>query len=88
MRTRWPLLATAVTASVTYLAYPYVTLYRLGSAVQTADAATLERLVDWHSVREGIKEDICDIVVDDGPAPPPTRLARRTVGQGAGVRPE
>jgi Protein of unknown function (DUF2939) len=74
MRTRWPLLATAFTASLAYLAYPYVTLYRLGTAVQTADAATLERLVDWHSVREGIKEDICDIVVDDAPAQPPGQL--------------
>jgi hypothetical protein len=74
MQARWPLLATAVTASFAYLAYPYVTLYRLGSAVQTADAATLERLVDWHSVREGIKEDICDLVVDDVPAQPPGKL--------------
>jgi len=56
------------------LAYPYVTLYRLGSAVQGADAATLESLVDWYSVREGIKEDICDLVIDEGPAPPHGKL--------------
>ncbi len=68
MRVRWPLLATVVTASFAYFAYPYVTLYRLGAAVQTADAATLERLVDWYSVREGIKEDICDLVIDEGSA--------------------
>jgi Protein of unknown function (DUF2939) len=74
MRTRWPLLATAATACCAYLAYPYVTLYRLGSAVQSADAATLEQLVDWHSVREGIKEDICDIVVDDQPDQTPGKL--------------
>ncbi|MBS0642991.1 MAG: DUF2939 domain-containing protein [Proteobacteria bacterium] len=70
MRARWPLLATVVTASLVYLAYPYVTLYRLGTAVQTADARTLEKLVDWHSVREGIKEDIADLVIDSGPAAP------------------
>jgi hypothetical protein len=59
-----------VTVTLAYFAYPYVTLYRLGSAVQSADAATLEKLVDWPAVREGIKEDICDMVVDDGPAAP------------------
>jgi hypothetical protein len=44
-----------------------VTLYRLGSAIKTADAATLESLVDWPAVREGIKEDVCDFAADDQP---------------------
>ncbi|HVZ10261.1 DUF2939 domain-containing protein [Rhodopila sp.] len=80
MRVRWPLFATVVTATVAYAAYPYVTLYRLGTAMQTADAATLERLVDWHAVREGIKEDVCDYVVDTGPAQPQGSLP--TFGSG------
>jgi hypothetical protein len=48
-----------------YLAYPYVTLYRLGSALHNGDAATLQALVNWPAVREGIKEDICDAVADN-----------------------
>ena len=61
MRARWPLLATVLGVGVAYLALPYVTLYRLGSAIQHADASTLESLVDWPAVREGIKEDVCDL---------------------------
>jgi hypothetical protein len=64
MRARWPLIATVLGLGVAYLAYPYVTLYRLGSAIQTADAATLESLVNWPAVREGIKEDVCDLAID------------------------
>jgi hypothetical protein len=65
MRVRWPLLATVLGFSVAYFAYPYVTLYRLGSAIKGADAATLESLVDWPAVREGIKEDVCDLTADE-----------------------
>ncbi len=65
MRARWPVFAAFLTMGIGYIAYPYVTLYRLGEAIRGADAATLETLVDWPSVREGIKEDICDLVVDD-----------------------
>jgi hypothetical protein len=63
MRAKWPLLATVLSLGVAYFAYPYVTLYRLGLAIKTADAATLESLVDWPAVREGIKEDVCDLGV-------------------------
>jgi hypothetical protein len=48
-----------------YGAYPYMTLYRLGGAIQRSDAKALEAMVDWPSVREGIKEDICDLVTDE-----------------------
>ena len=65
MRARWPLLATLLGRWSGYAAYPYVTLYRLGSAIKGADAATLESLVNWPAVREGIKEDVCDLVVDE-----------------------
>ena len=68
MRAKWPLLAAVLGAGVAYGAYPYVTLYRLGLAIKTADAATLESLVNWPAVREGIKEDVCDLGTDD-PAP-------------------
>ena len=52
---------------LTYGIYPYVTLYRLGQAIRSGDAARLETMVDWTSVREGIKEDICDLVIDQPP---------------------
>jgi Protein of unknown function (DUF2939) len=51
--------------AVAYGVYPYVTLFRLGLAIRNGDAATLQSMVDWYSVREGIKEDICDLVIDD-----------------------
>ncbi len=74
---RKPLIGALLAVGVTYGVYPYVTLYRLGQAIRTGDAARLETLVDWPSVREGIKEDICDLVIDqpqqardDGKLPP------------------
>lgn len=68
MRLGWPMLATLMALGLSYAASPYITLYRIGAAIRGHDRATLEALVDWHHVREGIKEDICDLVIDD-PAP-------------------
>ncbi len=65
MRARWPLVAMILSVGVGYVAYPYVTLFRLGSAIRRADAATLESLVDWPAVREGIKEDVCDLGAEE-----------------------
>jgi hypothetical protein len=65
MHPRWPFLAAVLCILIGYAAYPYVTLYRLGSAIQSTDAATLKSLVDWPAVREGIKEDVCDLASDD-----------------------
>lgn len=64
MRARWPVLAALLAVGASYVAYPYVTLFRLGEAIRHGDAATLQTLVDWPAVREGIKEDICDLVLD------------------------
>jgi hypothetical protein len=58
----------AAIAALAYVAYPYVTLARLGAALGSGDASTLETLVAWGPVREGIKEDICDDVTDTGTA--------------------
>ncbi len=65
MRAGLALLAIMLGIGVTYVAYPYATLYRLGFALQSADADTLELLVNWPAVREGIKEDVSDLVLDD-----------------------
>jgi hypothetical protein len=67
MRTRWPVLATFVVLGAGYLGYPYATLYRLDTAMRQSDASTLRSLVDWYAVREGLKEDICDMVLDEQP---------------------
>ena len=65
MRARWLFPAAVLSVLIGYVAYPYVTLYRLGSAIQSTDATTLKSLIDWPAVREGIKEDVCDLVSDD-----------------------
>ena len=64
---RKPLIGALLAVGLTYGIYPYVTLYRLGQAIRSGDAARLETMVDWSSVREGIKEDICDLVIDQPP---------------------
>jgi hypothetical protein len=61
---RKPLIGALLAVGFAYGIYPYVTLYRLGQAIRNGDAGTLETMVDWSSVREGIKEDICDLVTD------------------------
>jgi len=60
-----PVIGVLLAIAVAYGAYPYVTLYRLGQAIRAGDAAALQTMVNWPSVREGIKEDICDRVIDE-----------------------
>ena len=59
--------ATVIFAGIfaVYAVYPYATLYRLHQAIRSGNAPLLTTLVDWPSVREGIKEDICDSVADN-----------------------
>ena len=59
-----PVIGIILAVATIYGIYPYVTLFRLGQAVRNGDAAALQSMVNWDSVREGIKEDICDLVVD------------------------
>jgi hypothetical protein len=59
-----PVIGALLVIALAYVVYPYATLYRLGLAIRHGDAATLENMVDWYAVREGIKEDICDNVFD------------------------
>ncbi len=59
-----PLVGAVLVVALTYGGYPYLTLYRLGQAIHGGDAARLATMIDWPSVREGIKEDICDFVTD------------------------
>ena len=59
------ILSALAAVAMGYGAYPFVTLHQLRTAVQAGDAATLSALIDWPAVREGIKEDICDLVLDE-----------------------
>ena len=81
MRGLKPIIGVLLAIAVSYGAYPYVTLYRLGHAIHTGDAAALQALVDWHAVREGIKEDICDLVTDQ---PAAARASQQLPPFGAG----
>lgn len=65
MRNRKRVVAAVAVVCAAYMAWPYLTLFRLAEALQHGDAATLEAMVDWDGVREGIKEDICDTVFDE-----------------------
>ena len=71
------------TVVAAYAAYPYITLYRLGDAIRRGDAAALESLVDWEGVREGIKEDVCDLVL----APEPTEQVAQNHADDASLPP-
>lgn len=65
MRGRLPFIAVLGMFGAVYAVSPFVALYRLQSAVRGGDAPALASLIDWSSVREGIKEDICDLVLDE-----------------------
>src|SRR5215213_9228256 len=68
MQLRRSLLVAMLSMGVAYVAYPYITLWQLGQAIRNGDAATLHSLVNWPKVREGIKEDICDLPPDPSQA--------------------
>ena len=63
-------------AAAVYALLPYVALFQLGQAIRHGDASTLARLVAWDDVREGLKEDVCDEMVD---TPAPNTVADNTV---------
>jgi hypothetical protein len=54
----WLGAAALCTLVALYLAYPYHTLQRLEDALESGDRAALERLIDWHSLRDGLKDDL------------------------------
>jgi len=52
-----PVAAVAVLAG-SYVAYPYYSVNRLSAAVRADDQVQLASLVDWASVRHGLKADL------------------------------
>ena len=53
-------IAPVLLLAAAYVAAPYVTVWRLAGALQHADVALLDRLIDWPAVRAGLKDDIND----------------------------
>jgi hypothetical protein len=54
----WLGAAALCTLVALYVAYPYYTLHRLESALESGDRVALEELVDWPSLRAGLKDDL------------------------------
>jgi hypothetical protein len=52
------LFAIVVVVAAAYVAWPYYTLYRINSALETGEYAALEGLVDWPAVEDGMRGDI------------------------------
>ncbi len=52
-----------VLLGVAYAVTPYLTMWRLYAALRDGDAAALAELVDWRSVRSGVKQDIAEGVI-------------------------
>ena len=79
--------------AATYVASPFVTAWSIREAVRNGDAAYLERVIDWPSVRETLKPALAQLAFDlpvngDQQASPPglwqrfkTYLGRSTLDQ-------
>ena len=52
------LVSVPIIVLIGYLLWSYLTLYRLDQAINEADAIALEELVDWTSVRAGLRDDM------------------------------
>jgi hypothetical protein len=73
--------AVALVALV-YAVAPYITLWRLATALREGDASTLEAVIDWDAVRGGLKEDVAEGIVglpEDNATAAPTQLASNTL---------
>lgn len=51
-------LIVVVVIAVLWALWPYYALYDLGNSLNQADAAGLERRIDWISVRQGLREEL------------------------------
>jgi hypothetical protein len=63
-----PILSVLAIVAAAYMAYPYVALYRLQAALQSGDPDRLAAMVDWDQVRDGLKQEVADQVIER-PAP-------------------
>lgn len=47
-----------VVVVIAYLAWPMVTMWRLGNAIATKDVVVIDSIIDWPSVRAALKADL------------------------------
>ena len=59
-----PILSVLAIVAAAYMAYPYVALYRLQAALSNGDPDSLAAMVDWDQVRDGLKQEVADEVID------------------------
>jgi hypothetical protein len=55
-----PLLLAFTLVTVAYLALPFLTALQLKRAIRTGDVATVERAVDWPSVRASLRDSLSE----------------------------
>jgi hypothetical protein len=56
--------AAAVVLAGSYVAYPYYSVNRLSAAIRSDDQARLTAMVDWASVRHGLKADLIALMTE------------------------
>ena len=70
------LLITLLLFAACYAGGPFLTLWRISRALDSGNLATLQSLVDWTAVRQGLKDDIAEGVIG---MPQRTLLASNTL---------
>ena len=75
---RWGLWLAGVLLAL-YVAYPYVTLWRLDQAILKADIPTLNTLIDWPELRQRLKAEAKLALIDKARDRYRQRRARRPV---------
>ena len=57
-RWKWPVIIAAGASLIAFVAWPYVTAYRLKAAVRSGDTAALADLIEFPTLRQGLKEQL------------------------------
>lgn len=57
-RGKWPAIIAAGALLIAFVAWPYVTAYRLKAAVKSGDTAALADLIEFPTLRQGLKEQL------------------------------
>ena len=70
------MLITLLLFAACYAGGPFLTLWRISRALQSGNLATLQSLVDWPAVRQGLKDDIAEGIIG---MPQRTLLASNTL---------
>jgi hypothetical protein len=76
---RW-LSLSLILLGLAYLAYPYVTAWRIDRAVTARDTTTLESLIDWPLLRERLKADVKQALVEAARDHPDNEEAEAVIG--------